>query len=239
VKTIIGILLSAVAAFLTGLLLFQFGMLAFVRSGAEMQVQDLVGMELTAARAALESDGFTGIVEREENSTDFGEGVVAEQRPPAGKVLRKGRKVWLTVSLGPRKTAVPSVVGMSYRQAGIVLAADELTPGAVSRIHHAGVDRGDVIAQSPPVGAPLAEGGRIDLLVSLGPPPEAYVMPDLGGRALRDARPLLTRHGLKVGERTVVIDRSVLPGTILEQKPPAGSRVEAGQEIDLVVSAGS
>ncbi len=238
-KTVVGIVLSAVLAFVTGLLLFQFGMLAFVRSGAETRIPDLVGMELAGARTTLEDVGFTGVVEREETSVEFGEGVVLEQRPAAGKVLRKGRKVWLTVSLGPRKTAVPSVVGMSYRQAGIVLAADDLSTGSVSRVHHPGVDRGDVIAQSPPVGAPLAEGGRIDLLVSLGPPPEAYVMPDLAGRALRDARPLLARHGLEVGERTVVIDRSVLPGTILEHAPPAGSRVEAGDEVDLVVSAGS
>ena len=51
----------------------------------------------------------------------LGEGRIVEHRPPAGSVLRKGRKVWLTVSLGVRKTAAPSVVGMSSRQAGIVL----------------------------------------------------------------------------------------------------------------------
>jgi serine/threonine-protein kinase len=228
---------AAAVAFVTGLGFFHFGMLAFVRSGAETKVPDLVGLEIARARSTLESAGFTAIEEREIFSPDFGEGRIAEQRPTAGEVLRKGRKVWLTVSLGLRKAEAPNIVGMSYRQAGIALDRGGLAVGSVSRLHHASVARGNVISQDPPFGTGCAEGTRVDLLVSLGPSPDAWVLPDLTGRPAREVGSLLDRHGIRVGEKTVLIDRSVLPSTVLEHDPPPGSRVESGQEVDLVVSS--
>jgi serine/threonine-protein kinase len=228
---------AAAVAFLTGLGFFHFGMLAFVRSGAETKVPDLVGLELVRARALLEEAGFTAVEEREVHSPDFGEGLIAEQRPTAGEVLRKGRKVWLTVSLGVRKAETPNIVGMSYRQAGIALDRGKLSVGSVSRLHHTTVPRGNVISQDPPFGAACTEGTRVDLLVSLGPPPDAWVLPNLAGRPAREVETLLGRHGIQVGEKTVLIDRSVLPSTVLEQDPPPGSRVESGQAVNLVVSS--
>lgn len=230
-------LVAAAAAFATGLALFHFGMLAFVRSGAEAKVPDLIGLDLAAARTSLEEAGFVGVAEREEHSTEFREGVVISQRPEAEVLLRDGRKVWLTVSLGLRRAATPNVAGLSYRQAGIVLDRDGLAVGGVSRVHHAAVPRGAVIAQDPPARAPLAEGARVHLLVSLGPQPAEWVMPALVGRPAREAEDLLAQHGLRVGSRTVLIDRSVLPGTVLEQEPTPGRRVEKGAEVDLVVSS--
>jgi len=212
-------------------------MLAFVRTGAELKVPDLVGLDVARARGILEEAGFAAIEDREIYSPDFGEGRIAEQRPTAGEVLRKGRKVWLTVSLGVRKAEMPNLVGMSYRQAGIALDRSGLTVGSVSRLHHASVARGNVIAQDPPFGTAGAEGSRVDLLVSLGPPPEVWVLPDLTGRPSREVASLLERHHIGVGEKTVLIDRSVLPSTVLETEPGPGHRVESGQEVDLVVSS--
>ena len=68
-----------------------------------------------------------------------------------------------------------------------------------------------VIAQDPPAGSSNTEGARVDLLVSLGPPPEAFVLPDLTGRPARDVETLLQSRGVRVGSKTVLIDRSVMP----------------------------
>jgi serine/threonine-protein kinase len=236
-RGLVVLLAAAALAFVTGMVLFQLGMLAFVRGGDETKVPDLVGLDTATARAVLEEAGFTGVIDREVHSADFGPDRVTEHRPDAGSVLRKGRKVWLTVSLGVRKTAAPSVIGMTSRQAGILLGQEGLRVGSVSRVFHAGVKRGAVIAQEPPAGGPCSEGARIDLLLSLGPPPAAWVLPDLTGRPLRDVERLLDRHGLEVGEKTVLIDRSVLPSTVLEQVPPPGRRIEEGSEVALVVSS--
>jgi ribulose-phosphate 3-epimerase len=124
---------ASAAAFLTGLAVFHLGMLVFIRSGTEAKVPELGGMDEAGARRTLEELGFTAVMDREEHSAEVGEGLILEQRPPAGEVLRKGRKVWLTVSLGYRKAIVPNVAGLTYRQAGIVLDQEELALGPRER----------------------------------------------------------------------------------------------------------
>ena len=227
----------ALLAFVSGVALVQLGMLIFVRSGAETRVPEVLGLDVDAARTALSKAGFTGVQEHEAFSPDFAEGQVSEQRPAAGSVLRKGRKVWMTVSLGERRASAPGVVGLSIRQAEIAIQHERLETGTISRTHHARVERGAVIAQDPAAGASMQEGGRVDLLVSLGPEPAAWVLPDLTGRPLVEVEGILSRANLRPGERTVILDRTALPGTVLEHDPPAGSRVESGQRVDLVVSS--
>jgi serine/threonine-protein kinase len=224
-------------AFVSGIALVQVGMMMFVRSGAETQVPEVLGLEVAQARAVLERAGFAGVQEREMNSAEYAQGQVAEQRPAAGKLLRKGRKVWLTVSLGEVRASVPDLSGLSVRQAGIALQKEKLESGTVSRAPHHRVPRGEVIAQNPPQGASLSEGERVNLLVSLGPEPRAWVLPDLAGRPLREVEALLGRYGIRLGERTYLLDRSVLPGTVLRHDPPPGSRVASGQRIDVEVSS--
>jgi serine/threonine-protein kinase len=227
----------ALGAFLTSIALVQAGMLLFVRSGAETRIPQVVGLDLDAARTALDKSGFTGVQEREAYSPDFAQGHVSDQRPPAGSTLRKGRKVWLTVSLGERRATVPPLAGLSIRQAGIALQRERLETGTVSRSFHEHVARGDVVAQDPPSGSSVPENARVDMLVSLGAEPRAFVLPDLTGRSVGEVEGILGRAGLRPGERTVILDRSVPPGTVLEHDPPAGSRVEEGQRVDLVVSS--
>ena len=230
---------AAVLAFVSGLVLMHFGMLAFVHAGAEVRVPDLLGFEVGKARSVLESHGFTGIVEREVHTSEFREGRVVEQRPEAGELLRKGRKVYLTASLGVLRVHIPGVEGTSYRQAGILLRQQGLSVGSVCRVHHPHVSRDFVIAQDPAPGSQRPEGARVDLLVSLGSAGVSYLMPDLTGRPYREVERLLSEHRIRVGERTVLIDRSVLPSTVIRQDPPPGNRIESGDEVDLVVSSRS
>ena len=159
----------ALLAFVSGVALVHVGMLIFVRSGAETRVPAVVGLDVDSARSALDKAGFTGVQEHEAFSADFAQGRVSEQRPSAGSVLRKGRKVWLTVSLGERHASVPGVVGLSIRQAEIALQHERLDPGTISRTHHERVTRGAVIAQDPAGGASMPEGGRVDLLAARTP----------------------------------------------------------------------
>ncbi len=227
----------AVLAFVSGVALVHLGMLLFVRTGGQTQVPDVVGQDLAVARAALEQAGFTGVEAREANSSDFAAGRVSEQRPDGGTLLRRGRKVWLTVSLGPRRATAPRVAGLSIRQASIALQDEQLESGDIARAHHPEVPRGHVIAQDPPAGQSLSEGQRVDLLLSLGPAPTEWVLPDLTGRPAMEAEIRLERAGLRVGDRTVVLDPAAPAGTVVEQDPPAGSRVAAGQRVDLVVAS--
>ena len=71
------------------------------------------------------------------------------------------------------------------------------------------------------------------MLVSDGPSPVSYVMPDLRGQPQYIANEIAASIGLRV-ERVRYIDRPEAPaGSVVVQQPPPGQRVRGGQGVEL------
>jgi len=62
--------------------------------------------------------------------------------------------------------------------------------------------------------------------------------PTLVGLSVSDATQTLTDAKLKIGTQTPQSDPSAAPGTVLSQKPEAGTTINEGSAIDIVYSAG-
>lgn len=62
--------------------------------------------------------------------------------------------------------------------------------------------------------------------------------PTLVGLSVSEATQTLTDAKLKLGTKTPQTDPSAAPGTVLSQKPEAGTTINQGSAIDIVVSAG-
>lgn len=213
-------------------------MLLFVRSVGEAKVPDLVGLEITAARDEVEGAAFSTVIEREVFTPDFGIGRVVKQRPPGGRVLRRGRKIHLTVSLGMKETTLPKVVGLTLRQAGLELQESGFAEGGIRRIPHPSVEKGAVIAQDPPAGSLGTEGAPVDLLVSVGTSPRLVRLPDVTGLPLHQAEAILRQSGFAVAERRTRADQVAAPATVVELYPPPGSLVARGQDVGVTISRG-
>ncbi len=214
------------------------GMLVFVRSVGEQDVPDLVGLEVSVARSEVERAGFTAVIEREVNTSDFGAGRVVSQRPAGGSSLRRGRKIHFTVSLGMRETELPRVVGLTLRQASLELQTAGFMEGGVRRVLHAKVEKGNVIAQDPPVGALGTEGQPVDLLVSNGPTEKRTRIPEVVGVPVEEARAILMRSGFGVSETLARDDASIREGTVIDQFPAPGSPLARTESVRLLVARG-
>ena len=95
--------------------------------------------------------------------------------------VKRGRAVDLMVSLGPEALRVPALEGESTTHARFLLQRQRLEMGRVRTVASPDVERECVIASQPPSATPLAGRTRVDLLVSSGPPPARYIIPDLRG----------------------------------------------------------
>jgi beta-lactam-binding protein with PASTA domain len=94
------------------------------------------------------------------------------QEPQAGQAVKKNAVVEVYVSKGSRNVRVPSVVGMSEAKAREVLNEEGLVVEEVRYDYSASVPAGDVMRQDPRAGLSVArEAAKVDLTVSLGPPP--------------------------------------------------------------------
>ncbi|MCL6449818.1 MAG: PASTA domain-containing protein [Acetobacteraceae bacterium] len=202
-------------------------------------VPEVVGLSLREAQARLEANGLAWAVVAERYEKDVPANQVVAQDPAPGEVVRQGRQVDLTVSLGPRlvEGGVPDVVGLNLTQARVILQDARLEVGRVVRKFDPLVAEDCVISQNPRAGTAVAEGTAVDLEVSQGPFPQE--MPSLLGLTLEQARLQLSDLGLVEG---VVTEREVpgmFPGTVLEQVPAPGEKVQVGAAVDLVVVAGA
>ena len=74
---------------------------------------------------------------------------------------------------------------------------------------------------------------HVDLLVSLGARPAAYVMPELVGLSLGEAETKFSGTGLKVAKLTFAPVPGGLHGTVVGQTPSRGARVDANTTIEL------
>jgi serine/threonine-protein kinase len=97
------------------------------------------------------------------------------------------------------------------------------------------VPEGEVVSTDPEPFSQVREGDRIRVLVSSGE--ETVEVPLLAGQTRDEARDTLVAAQLQLG--LVTQEPSDQPeGTVIRSTPAAGTTVEAGSQVDIVLSAG-
>ena len=91
-----------------------------------------------------------------------------------------------------------------------------------------------MLAQTPKPGTRLPRGRLVGLVVSSGPP-EASV-PNVIGMEAADAAAKLQSVGLRATTKEAPSPKPA--GTVVAEKPPAGSRLTRGAAVALTISKG-
>jgi beta-lactam-binding protein with PASTA domain len=76
----------------------------------------------------------------------------------------------------------------------------------------------------------------VDILVSVGQAPEAYLCPKLVGQPIAEVRRSLEKAGFKVAGATSITTESSPRGIILTQSPAAGSKIASNAVFSFKVS---
>jgi beta-lactam-binding protein with PASTA domain len=158
---------------------------------------------------------------------------VVRQSPPAGMHVKIGQYAHVVLSLGPRKATIPRLEERSLRAARIELLRDGLQVGEVSGTYLPGWQEDTVIRQDPAPGTSDVTSPHVNMLVSLGARPAAFLMPQLLGLSLAEAESVVGGAKLKVSKFTFTPVLGTPRGTVVGQSPARGARVEAGTGIEL------
>jgi eukaryotic-like serine/threonine-protein kinase len=172
-----------------------------LRSG-EADLPNLVGMPLEEAQLSAGRLGLGVKVEERLFSDKYPAERIVSQVPAAGTEVKSGQYVHVLVSLGTPKVTVPELVGSSVRVAEITAVQRGLTLGDVATVHWEGAPSDEIVAQDPPVASREVHSPAVDLLVSLGELPAAYVCPNFVGLSISDARRTIEKAGFTVGQVT-------------------------------------
>jgi serine/threonine-protein kinase len=161
------------------------------------------------------------------------QGVIIWQDPPPGLIAPEGTKVTLVSSAGPPKIPVPDVAGLDAMLARALVNATGLTVSQVESVQAAS-PTGLAMLTRPPAGTALAPAAGVILVVSRGAP--TISIPDLLGMASGDARTRLEMEGLQLGTVTRRRTSEGTPGTVVAQRPAAGTLAAPGTVVDIVVA---
>ena len=225
--------IAATAGFLIAYLIIAFFVFPAGIVPNDELVPNVVGMTYEDAAARLDKAGFEPKRGQSRFHTTVPQNSVLSQDPPSGGRELRGTPVTLEVSGGQRFVVVPTLTGLTRRDAEVALDVAGLEVGDIIEREGA-APRGEVIETAPAPGAKVTVPSRVSLVLSAGP--EAIQMPDVVGSSITDARLTIQQLGLRL--RTIDYDPSSSSpdGTVISQSPSAGERAGASTTVSLRVA---
>ena len=204
---------------------------------ADVVLGDYSGMTQEEVNASQQvASGQITVNWEQEYSNDYAAGYVYKQSPVAGRTVREGQSVTLTVSLGIQYVTVPDLT--NYVQAD---GEQQLKDLGVSVLVTQAVDEtvaaGSIIRTDPAAGSQVPAGTTVVVYVSRPQVATTTKVPSLVGMSVDDARTLLVQNKLGLGSQST--EYSDQPeGAIISQNPGAGASIKLNSRVSVVVSAG-
>ena len=196
-------------------------------------VPNVIGSDRASAEAALKNAGFSVMVD-EQYSETVAAGQVISQSETSGSNIKKNSTVLIVVSKGAQMITVPNVVGKDSDSAVKAMTDSGLSVSTALQSSDI-VAAGQVISQSVGAGTSVKPGTPVTLIVSSGV--EQVVVPNVAGSTLADAQSALSGCGLFASVSEQYSD-NVAAGVVISQSVVAGSSVNKGSSVGIVVSRG-
>lgn len=177
----------------------------------EIKVPDFTNLSYSEAYAAASSAGLTVVVKDSLYVRRLRPGVVIEQNPKAGAMVKHGRKVSLTTcTYNAEKVPMPSLVGFSLLQAKAELHRNGLVLGKliyVEDIATNNVLRQQYRGRDIKAGTMITNGSTVNLVLGLNPEEDKTIVPELEGKDYLKALDMIQENSLNAGR--VRFDSSV------------------------------
>ena len=223
--------------------------------------KNVVVPEVTGAKSTFEAEKKLTEAElklspatKQKVSTEAPPGTVIGQTPAAGEKAEKDSEVAIEIAVGNGKIEVPSVVGKTQADAEKVFREAGLTIGQVSP--QPPDPKAKISSQIPAAKEIVKEGAPIDIFTADprgkkkgkgkvdkkngkeggGGGKAAAVLPALAGADVAEAAQKAAEAGL-VPEKVNQFSGKK-KGTLIGTIPPAGTKLEEGAKVKLLVSAG-
>lgn len=194
----------------------------------------LVGAQYDDALKVVEPFKWNVVAERtRQDGTVVGQ--VLASNPAAGEQLKEGRKLVLTVSDGPTLVQPPDgLIGKTQEEATAMLAGVQLGVEFVPQENN-DAPEGTVIgfADNGPPTDGFPKGSTVRLLVASDQEPE---IPDLVGVPYQEAVDRLQGLGLNPQLEAREPRGDEQPGTVVSTDPEAGTEVQRGETVEVVVA---
>ena len=215
-KSTIPVLTGVASAFGAALVIFLFVVLCFLfaPSGEAFDCPNFVGEKY---ENLLRSEQYS-IEKVEVHSANAEYGVIYDQSPDAGTKIKEGATIKVYVSLGQKIIKVPALKDFDVSRAIMVLKTEGLEYEIIERSDDR-VAANTVIETVPAADSNVNTGTKITLYVSTGSPVVYVDLPNVVNLSLDDAKKLIERNGLVVGNIEYVESDANKKDVVVGQDP--------------------
>jgi beta-lactam-binding protein with PASTA domain len=204
-------------------------------SSSEVVVPGVIGMSEDVAFETLKDANFEPVIADTSFGVQVPPGRIFMQKPEEGKIVKKGRKIYLFISGGDQTVSVPLLKGKTVLDARFALERVGLKLGAIEEATSP-QPKDMIFDQQFEEGTQVRKGQLIAVSVSIGKSFGNIEIPDLIGKSLTEATKILADSSLSVGKINYQISNSLLPNTILDQYPAPGNKLNSGDKVDLFIT---
>jgi serine/threonine-protein kinase len=212
------------------------GAYAIWKQSQQVQVPGLINLTASQASSVLAREGLHLTIAGEKFSETIKPGHIVSSNPLRGVTTTKGETVFVMVSKGPERHAVPDVAGLTPSAAIASLKANRLTVGVQTQAYNDSITKGLVVKTNPVKGHMLRRGTSVDLVISKGPAP--VPIPTVVGQTESVAKQRLAKVGLYASAVTKQYSNKIPLGIVISASPASGTVVDHGTGVKLVVSKG-
>ena len=237
INTILKYLLTIPFLCLIGVVLLDYLILpSYVGYNNEHYLPDLRGEYLEKGNYHLISLGFQTDIVTAPFSIHNKPGTIIKMFPRAFTKVKEGRTINLTTAGQMEDIEIPSLINYTLRNAKLEILRLGLGVDTIMFEYDSQVNDGKITFQLPQPGKIVQSSVKITLGVSLGIPPDYYIVPDVVNLSFFRAKEKISQSGLRVGDINYDYQPALLNNTVVEQSMTAGMRVSFPASIHLLVS---
>jgi beta-lactam-binding protein with PASTA domain len=219
-----------------------------VRGAEQVMVPDVRGLELTEALMELQVKELYPKLQLRHSQSARDKGLILEQEPKPGTIVKAGRRIRLVVSQGVIVNSVENYTGRTIDEVRMdlqTLFASEQGAGSQPLLslkeplmyEYSAEAPGIILQQNPPPRTEISGPTVLEFVVSQGPENAVRGIPLLTGLSVTEALERIGSSGIDF-VFTVREPRDREKGeTVVFQSPPGESRAPANTVVQITVTA--
>ncbi len=214
-----------------------------LKAGEQVMVPNVTGKDLAVAMLEMQAKELYPKIQLRYSENMNDRGVIIDQSPSAGAIVKAGRRINLVVSRGIIVDRVENFVGQNLDDVKINLQAlftSMSTPLLVIQepvLYRFSISpAGTILEQNPAPDTPITNPVQMALVVSRGPENDKVRVPNLDGLSITDTL-------IQMGKNSVIFDFSSRSpegreqaGTVVSQMPADGSMVNTYSRVAAVIA---
>jgi beta-lactam-binding protein with PASTA domain len=215
-------------------------------------VPNVQGQELTAALLELQVKELYPRIQLRHTQTSADRGLILEQSPPPGTIVRAGRRIQLVVSQGATVNRGENYLGRNVDDVRMDLQALYAAQGATAgnvplpqfltireplMYEFSTEPAGTILQQRPEPGTDISGPTALELVVSRGLEYAMIRLPNLLGLGLEDTLEQIGRTGIDFEFSLRPLQSGDIPGTVVAQQPPGDTLTPFNTRVAITVAS--